>query len=109
MAAVACIALTGIGCRLAGTWVTIDVEPADATFPIAEITFDQNGHCTADMATNGDRRTLVGTYRWRGTKLVIEPDDGATQVYRARRLMNGKLRLKLTEDRKIGAILERRE
>jgi len=89
--------LASAGCSLAGTWKRVSVQPDDAPFPFAYITFDDKDQFTAtqsvDTASHTDSHTVTGTYKWGWRRLILSPTDPQEQeqVFSGYRRLDGKL------------------
>ncbi len=92
------IAVTG-GCapKLSGSWETVDVQPAGASFPFNTIQFDPSGKYTASGLYDGsgrmtnEVRTTTGDFRQSGSQLQFQPHKGDLQSYQMRRRLDGKM------------------
>lgn len=97
----ATIVIGGIGgCagKLAGSWETVQVRPAGASFPFNRIQFDA-GKYTAMGLYDGNGRmteevqTTTGEFHQSGSLLRFKPHEGENQSYRVRRRLDGKLEI----------------
>lgn len=90
-------AMAGCSPKLSGSWETVDVQPAGASFPFNRIQFDPSGKYTASGLYDGsgrmtdEVRTTTGDYRQAGSKLEFRPHKGDPQSYRMRRRLDGKM------------------
>ncbi len=81
------------GCSLTGTWSTASVRPADERFDLSHVSFDKQGRYTATARYDGTSRTSVGSYRFNGRKLIINPDNGSQRAYACKRGLSDELTL----------------
>jgi hypothetical protein len=92
-ASIALMLLVGCNSMLVGTWTTEKVDPADATYKIAKVVFnnDNTFESTSEYA-EGNAETATGTYNWNGFQLKLTSGD-TEHVYDAQ-LWLGKLIVK---------------
>lgn len=81
------------GCSIAGSWKTVETTPRERTFPVDVLTLTSDGRFTATGWRNGEPGTRTGTYRWSGSTLRLEMDDGTTVQFAGRRRTDGSLLL----------------
>jgi beta-glucanase (GH16 family) len=90
-------AAAGCAPKLSGSWETVDVQPAGASFPFNTVQFDPSGKYTASGLYDGsgrmtnEVRTTTGDFRQSGSQLQIQPHKGELQSYQLRRRLDGKL------------------
>lgn len=90
-----------VGCapKLAGSWETVDVQPAGASFPFNTVQFDPSGKYTASGLYDGsgrmtdEVRTTTGDFRHSGSQLQFQPHKGDPQSYQMRRRLDGKMEI----------------
>jgi hypothetical protein len=92
-ASIALMFLVGCNSMLVGTWTTEKVEPADSSFKIAKVIFnnDNTFESTSEYA-KGNTETATGAYEWNGFQLKLTSGDTVRQ-YDAQ-LLWGKLVVK---------------
>ena len=98
------------GCSLVGSWCTIEVQPADAEFPVAAVTFaDDQSYCVSRIS-GGQTSSSSGTYRWTGLRLILAPEGRPLQSYFGHLRLDGKLVLTQGSGKtKITAVLEKQK
>ena len=102
------LALTTVGCSLAGSWRTVSLDPPGAPFPVDTITLDRDNNYTATWTWDGARRTTTGRYKWNGSTLEVAPPGSLPRKYGARLRADGKLVMTYMHgDAKLTATLER--
>ena len=98
------------GCSLVGTWSTVEIKPADARFPIASVTFADDGTYCISHTVGGRTGTSSGTYEWHGTMLVLKPANAPPARYAAYWAIGGRLIPSQRADHdRVTAVLERLE
>jgi hypothetical protein len=90
-------AMAGCAPKLSGSWETVDVQPAGASFPFNTVQFDPSGKYTASGLYDGsgrmtnEVRTTTGDFRQSGSQLQFQPHKGDLQSYQMRRRLDGKI------------------
>lgn len=92
------ILVAGCSNKIAGSWETVQIKPAGASFPFNRIQFD-GGKYTAVGLYDGSGRmadevqSTAGDYQQTGSKIKIQPYKGEEQSYTVRRRLDGKLEI----------------
>ena len=93
MASITLMFLVGCNSMLVGTWATEKVEPADSSFKIAKVIFNNdNTFESTSQYAEGNTETATGAYEWNGFKLKLTSGD-TVREYDAQ-LLWGKLVVK---------------
>ncbi|MCK4659412.1 MAG: hypothetical protein KAV82_07810 [Phycisphaerae bacterium] len=98
------------GCSLTGSWSTIEVKPEYARFPIASVTFTDEGTYCVTHGEGVRADTSSGTYEWAGSQLRLKPQGQPPQTYSGTLRLGGTLALTLeTGNGVITAVLEKQK
>ncbi len=91
--------MTGlVGCGgIAGHWTLHETD--QESFPISDVTFNDDGTYTAVSAYGDQKRESEGTYTFADGKLTFTPSSGNERVYDAKLTgLGGKLRVSVKQD-----------
>lgn len=94
------------GCSIHGTWRTVEVEPIGAAFPIAHISFTEDGRYTATGMIGTEEVTHTGRYEWVMSTVRLQPAGVSDRQCTARRRIDGRLQLSCeSQDRSVTGTL----